>query len=511
MNPALLVLCSLFAIAIAGPAFINPIKQPQLVVQVARQSDLQTLKRFLEKEKDVLDGGVINVDIEEMLPLNSYTELVSKLDGNSFSDSLEQLSRYVQVNIESSFATDGVDVDMTETHSSLQAKLLQLPFVTAAYVKPAPSVAMWIDPLTSSEFEPEDTKTPLFVEEQLHLNGPGGFNVSAVSSLKGGKGEGVKVLDVEFGWTFDHEDLIESEGKIVVGNPSRRGPYSEHGTAVIGVIAGNENEFGITGIAPKVKIMGASVENSPYPNVAKIIIEATKHVTKGDVMVIELHAPGPKCNFKSCGGQMGFIAMEFWPDNFHALKAAVELGIIVTEAAGNGNQDFDNEIYHTKPIGFPEDWVSPFDRSKADSGCILVGAGAPPKGTHGKDNGAELSRLSFSNYGSAVDVQGWGYEVATTGYGDMFRGQKALYVGDYTRQFSGTSSATPCVAGSIAALQGAAKAGSLGKERILTPREVRDMLRTTGPKQQDEPGRPATEHIGNRVNLYELVEAVKKL
>jgi hypothetical protein len=145
----------------------------------------------------------------------------------------------------------------------------------------------------------------------------------------------------------------------------------------------------------------------------------------------------------------------------------------------------------------------------ADSGCILVGAGAPPKGTHGNDHGADRSRLGFSNYGSAIDAQGWGEEVTTTGYGDLYT--NGTVTTQYTKSFSGTSSATPCVAGCLAALQGWLKNGGLGKEKILTPKEARHLLRTTGMQQQDEPQRPATQRIGNRPNIYQLMEAAKKL
>jgi hypothetical protein len=34
-------------------------------------------------------------------------------------------------------------------------------------------------------------------------------------------------------------------------------------------------------------------------------------------------------------------------------------------------------------------------------------------------HGPDRSRLDFSNFGKAVDVQGWGREVTTCGYGDL--------------------------------------------------------------------------------------------
>src|SRR6185295_8066520 len=90
------------------------------------------------------------------------------------------------------------------------------------------------------------------------------------------------------------------------------------------------------------------------------------------------------------------------------------------------------------------------------SGAILVGAGAPPPGTHGRNWGADRSRLDFSNYGAAVDAQGWGREVTATGYGDLQGGGNTNLW--YTDTFSGTSSASPIVTGALACTQGVLRA-----------------------------------------------------
>jgi hypothetical protein len=129
----------------------------------------------------------------------------------------------------------------------------------------------------------------------------------------------------------------------------------------------------------------------------------------------------------------------------------------------------------------------------------VVGAGAPPPGTHGRNHGADRSRLDFSNFGALMDAQGWGREVTTTGYGDLQGGtNEDLW---YTDTFSGTSSASPIIVGVAASVQGMARARGVP---VLTPAQFRNCLRTTGSAQQDEPGRPATQRIGNRPNLRQL-------
>jgi hypothetical protein len=192
--------------------------------------------------------------------------------------------------------------------------------------------------------------------------------------------------------------------------------------------------------------------------------------------------------------------MEWWPDDFAAIRYAVNRGICVIEAAGNGAENLDDPIYNTPRPGFPSDWRNPFNRSQRDSGAVIVGAGAPPPGTNGRNHGPDRSRLGFSNYGSAVDVQGWGREVVTTGYGDLQGGSNANL--HYTERFSGTSSASPIVVGALGCVQGVLRA----RRRVpLSPARARDLFRASGSPQQDARGRPRSQRIGRRPNLRQLI------
>ena len=117
--------------------------------------------------------------------------------------------------------------------------------------------------------------------------------------------------------------------------------------------------------------------------------------------------------------------------------------------------------------------------------------------------------MGFSNYGAAVDAQGWGREVTTTGYGDLWRDPDDPNNKDrwYTDTFSGTSSASPIVVGAIACLQG----HLLTTGRFpLTPAQVRRLLRTTGSPQQDGPGRPRSQRIGNRPDLRQMFRNIPR-
>src|SRR5215470_11614393 len=89
--------------------------------------------------------------------------------------------------------------------------------------------------------------TPNFVPTQVYLSAaPVGVDAQFAWSLPGGSGSGIKIIDCEWGWRFTHEDLLQNQGGVVAGTSSTD---TNHGTAVLGVISGDANAFGITGIA----------------------------------------------------------------------------------------------------------------------------------------------------------------------------------------------------------------------------------------------------------------------
>jgi hypothetical protein len=310
---------------------------------------------------------------------------------------------------------------------------------------------------------------------------PGGVDARYAWTFPGGKGTGINMIDIEGAWNFSHEDLLLNQLGLAGGTMNPDASWLNHGTAVIGEIGGDENNFGITGISSQCIVRGYSIfgQNNAFHLAMK---NAADMLGPGDIILIELHAPGPDA---SGSGQDGYIAMEFWDINFDAIRYATSLGIIVVEAGGNGSRDLDSPVFQNK-----------FSRSLRDSGAIVVGAGAPPSGNYGPDR----SRLGFSNWGSIVDTQGWGREVVTTGYGDLQGGPDPNKW--YTAQFSGTSSASPIIVGVIACLQGIRRARG---EPPLTFTQIRNLLHTSGSLQQDAPGRPITQRIGNRPNLREMV------
>jgi hypothetical protein len=388
-----------------------------------------------------------------------------------------------------------------EELDGLAGRLASLPSIAGAYVEPAPQPATGLADPGVAELEEESINdmTPTMVEappatldftaRQGYLEAaPGGIDARYAWTLPGGQGAGVQIIDCEGAWRFTHEDLRINQGGVI-RTPTADLGWRNHGTAVVSEFGGDRNAFGVTGICPDAHVRGCSIFDAG--GLPGAIVAAADQLRPGDIILIEVQYGHPS---------KGYTAIEWWPADYTAIRYAVNRGVVVVEAAGNGNNDLDDPVYNSALPGFPADWRNPFNRSQRDSGAILVGAGAPPPGTHGRDHGPDRSRLGFSNYGSAVDVQGWGREVTSAGYGDLQGGtNEDLW---YSDTFSGTSSASPIVVGALTCVQGVLRAAG----RIpLRPARARDLLRISGSPQQDAPGRPRTQRIGNRPNLRQLI------
>ena len=386
--------------------------------------------------------------------------------------------------------------------------------IESAYIKPAgetpigPEMEMDSDEVlfATPSTDGLPATPPNFTSRQGYLNpAPQGIDAKYAWTLRGGKGNNVRIIDLEWGWRFNHTDLRQNQGGVLSGSNSSSLRSENHGTAVLGEYSGDHNNIGVSGICPNAL---ASAVSFSQPT-ARAIRTAADRLRPGDIMLLEIHRAGPRHNFRGRSDQKGYIAIEWWPDDYEAIRYAINKGVIVVSAAGNGAENLDDNLYNVRPSGFPSWWRNPFRRTTLDSGSILVGAGAPPPGTHGRNHGPDRSRLDFSNYGSAIDAQGWGREVTTTGYGGLWRDPSDRNNRDkwFTDTFSGTSSASPIVVGALGCVQGFLRSNS----RIpLTPSRARQLLRSTGSPQQSAPGRPRTQRIGNRPNLRQMIQSVSR-
>jgi subtilisin family serine protease len=335
--------------------------------------------------------------------------------------------------------------------------------------------------------------TRLFEPAQGYLySAPHGIGAADIWDLAGAKGNGITICDIEGAWNRAHEDL-PSGIPLLGGTQIADLGWRNHGTAVLGEMIAVANGKGCVGISHGAKGAVHSAVIGGVFNLAQALTNAASQLKKGDVILIELHAPG--------GPNNKYVAMQFWPDIFSAIVAVTAQGITVVEAAGNGNENFNLPAFNNTGL-------------QKDSGAIVVGAGIPPSNFFDFDGGGGFgaayqkigvprSRIWFSNYGKIVNVHGWGWHVTTLAYGDL-QGDASENKW-YTLRFSGTSSASPIVTGAVACLQGRAKAKNGAP---LTPAKVRKILMQTGTRQVAGPGVPRTQRIGPLPNLAKAVKKV---
>lgn len=476
-----------------------PIGQPELILmlQPGLEHVLSSSQQLISSKEDLTNiHGVLDRHGASMALLFGTTEERLRQPQLAAHGKRAFPATYAYEEDLSTFYRVHAKVDSLET---IAAELRKDPQVRAAYVKPggSPPVILAEKLLVKKEAVAPST-TPNFVERQGYLNpAPEGIDsIKYANYLVGGQGEGIRIVDCEWGWRFTHEDLLEYDGGLIAGTATTNEDFVNHGTAVTGILGGDVNAYGVTGICPRATIFTSSFWDQSTSTAIKA---AADRLGPRDIILLEIHRSGPRA---TGNGQEGYIPIEWWPDDFAAIKYATSKGITVVEAAGNGGENLDDPIYDARPSYFPANWTNPFNPANPSSDAILVGAGAPPPGTHGVDYGPDRSRLWYSNYGARVDAQGWGYEVTTTGYGWLQGGPSAdLW---YTDGFSGTSSASPIVTGALACVQGILKDFD---RRPLSPTESRSILRKTGSSQQDGYWGPVAQRIGNRPNIREMLQA----
>ncbi len=340
---------------------------------------------------------------------------------------------------------------------------------------------------------------------QGYLNdAPGGIGAISAWAEVGGTGDGCLntiICDFEYSWNLNHYDITVSS-VVVPSGMTPSDPYSDdnHGTAVLGEMISFNNGWGTTGASYGAAAWVAPTYLDGAWQLGVAMQEALSQVTTetGVVFLIEQQMAGPNYTGSPPGTQDGLVPVEWWQSWYNTIVTCIGNGVTVVECAGNGKEDLDAPIYSTGNGGH---W--PF-LPQNNSGAIIVGAGAVPAAFGGTD--VDRSRLSFSNYGSRLDMQGWGEYVVTTGYGRLYNADGKDYWYDWL--FAGTSSAAPMVASAAAILQSVYKeAGGCtpgGYGTALPPDSIRAILKRTGSPQQAGTY-PTSQNIGPRPDLVAAI------
>ncbi|MCP1399773.1 MULTISPECIES: putative mucin/carbohydrate-binding domain-containing protein [Bacillus cereus group] len=346
------------------------------------------------------------------------------------------------------------------------------PLVEEAYIQEKQILTPPEIQLPNLSVNPYDD--PRFKNQGYLEAAPKGINAPHAWSIKGGDGKDTTFVDMEYGWLLNHEDLVNKNIKLMSGQNINQ--HRAHGTSVLGIVSSEDNQIGNIGIAPKanVKVISQIRDNGIY-NTADAILSAVHNLQAGDILLLEAQA-----SYDGYGDK--YLPVEVHPDIFDAIRVGADKGIIIIEAGANGSNDLDNfKDRNGKKI------LNRNSPDFKDSGAIMVGAGSST---------VPHKRLWFSNYGSRLDVYGWGENVDTTSANPS---QNTTNL--YTSTFSGTSSASPIIAGAATSIQGIAKEH---RGYPYTPAELRNILSNpnTGTQSQD----PWNDRIGVLPDLKSILD-----
>jgi hypothetical protein len=301
---------------------------------------------------------------------------------------------------------------------------------------------------------------------------PDGIDAQFAWTQAGGDGAGQRVIDLEQGWTLNHEDLNAHGATLLFGtlvNGSR-----PHGTAVLGEICAVDNALGCVGIAPNIAGVDVVSHSGSTANVPDAILAAADSLEFGNVLLLEVQTVNPD--------PFG-APVEIRDDCFEAIRLASALGIIVVEAGGNGSNNLDTI---TNNAGLQV--LNPASADFRDSGAIIVGAAS---------SAVPHTPMTFTSFGARVNCYAWGENVDTTSSTSM--GSTTAYTGT----FNGTSSASPIITGAALAVQGALQAAAGFR---LGPIEMRAVL--GNPATGTASNNPPVDLIGIMPDLQAILPAV---
>lgn len=232
---------------------------------------------------------------------------------------------------------------------------------------------------------------------------------------------GAKVAVLDTGIDLDHPDLAANvKGGINTVN-SMKTPDDDngHGSHVAGIIAGVDNSIGVIGVAPEASLYAVKVLNRQGWGYISDIIDGLDWSIKNGIQVVNM-------SFGSSSDNASF---------HNAITAAAEAGIVLVAAAGNSGPG-DNTVDY--PGAYPE--------------VIAVAA------TDSSDGIA-----SFSSRGPQVDLAAPGVGINST------------YKNGGYRSLSGTSMASPHVAGAAALVIGSGRASGNAAVRAVLEQTADDL------------------------------------
>ena len=237
---------------------------------------------------------------------------------------------------------------------------------------------------------------------------------------KNTQGEGIKVAVIDTGLPV-HRDL---DNQITESENFTNDPIEDlvvgHSTHVSGIIAAEENDEGVVGIAPKSKLIIAKALGDSGGGTDSGLAKAIDWCVDQGAQVINMSLGAP--------AEYGYAFLM----TKAAVKRAYEQNIVVVCASGNESAD---------KVGVPARWDE----------CIAVGA------VNNKQQKAD-----FSNKGETLDFAASGVDIVST------------FTNNSYASLSGTSMSCPQIAGIVALLLSEHRGDQTGKRTPIN--NVKDVI-----------------------------------
>jgi subtilisin len=268
-----------------------------------------------------------------------------------------------------------------------------------------------------------------------------------LSSTVSGNGSGTVNADIaiiDTGIQLNHPDLNARNGTNCVTPGAQAQDDHGHGTHVAGTAAALDNGDGVVGVAPGARVWAVKVLNAAGSGTTSQIICGIDWVTAnaGTIEVANMSLGGASFFGAFSGCNSAFDPMH------PAICRSVQAGVTYAVAAGNSAADANNFVPATYSQVITVSALADFNGQP--------GGGAPATCRADEDD----TFANFSNFGADIDLIAPGVCILSS------------YLGGGYNTFSGTSMASPHVAGA-AALYKSANPGA-------SPAQVRTALQNAG-------------------------------
>ncbi|MBN2488807.1 MAG: S8 family serine peptidase [Methanosarcinaceae archaeon] len=303
------------------------------------------------------------------------------------------------------------------TYDIINAKAVELPEQAIEHIKKNPRVA----------YVEEDAEVHALVDtlpwgvDRIDADLVWNIEDRASDVMEGGNaGAGVNVAIIDTGIDYNHPDLAGNyKGGIdFVNNDDEPMDDAGHGTHCAGIIAAEDNDAGVVGVAPEANLYAVKVLDASGSGLMSDVVAGIQWAAGKDIDVISMSLGGPSSDSLKA-----------------ACDSAYDKGIVVIAAAGNSGAPRGRS---TTTVDYPGAYDSVIAVSATDSSDVIA---------------------YFSSRGPEVEIAAPGVNIYST------------YLDGAYATMSGTSMACPHVAGTVALI--------IASNPSLTNEQVRERLQDT--------------------------------